>query len=671
MDNNSIFHEDMLNEDTSEWTDEKLDETIENLKQQIAEHPDSGGSKLESMKKMLDSLYEERARRARLLDDKELKNTINDTLDKYLKSEGQEKEELGEKLEVLTAERERRAELIRNAKPIWMREKDDAPEPTSEISEWDDKQLERSINDVLDKLLVADGAKKDALAKKLEKLTAERDKRAKHSKKFFQLRKKKHPVRMKLARNVFRTAKKIPKNLVNGFEKQNPLNQKIDKNSADNTGSESLKVAYRTRKKGIKIVKKTVKTTKKSIKVVTRIPKNTVKTVKFVNQSFRDTAKASIKAAKTTVRVVKFSWKVTKFVTIKTISLLMNPAFWVVACILAIVLYLGMAVLLLLGGGNNASQAMMQYAYTAPVALEKEFSEEYANAVQYWNIACAAKKTDFSALIDSFKYSTTDLTNSDLCNFYRNLPEPAHSFANSFATDNRKQAIKDEWNMQLTVEEAVAIAYVYLEIKENQAKGTTDALYPVTYTQETFNDIADQAAIWTDYIVGGMECPDKNCTKYQVDVTNPAWTAAKESENEAVHAYNEWYALCYRLTDYYNASEPAHSEIWKSLVWDLTTYLYTYTTQKGYPRINYGADGSHWNTLNDLGRHYENKVHYRESLPSTIKEDRYRCDRVHNLHSVSLTYSKAEAVMTALGFSDAEKEWEERIYQQVLASVSP
>ena len=43
--------------------------------------------------------------------------------------------------------------------------------------------------------------------------------------------------------------------------------------------------------------------------------------------------------------------------------------------------------------------------------------------------------------------------------------------------------------------DAIAIAYVYLQMQENSAHSTVQQIYQIDYTQEVFNQIADHA-VW-------------------------------------------------------------------------------------------------------------------------------------------------------------------------------
>lgn len=358
--------------------------------------------------------------------------------------------------------------------------------------------------------------------------------------------------------------------------KVNPFDKKINKEDVSDSGVESIRLAN----SGIKTVKKSIRTTKNTIKISGNIIQ---KTTAFT--------------VKSPIIVSKF----TKNVLNHIIASLMNPIIIIfIGLILIISLSYGLILILISGDNTNKSTR------TNAVGLVN-ISSQYQVGIEYLKTSLENHQNDFNSLIDSFYYDYDDLTNSDLV--YMERTDTSGSkliYAKSFATDDRKETLKSEWNISLTEREFLAIAYVWLENEKNIAnQNTGHGIYEVSYNQEVFDTIIEKCAVYNDTVYNGQNCPDENCTRHVEYIDNPDYYYALDKVNEAA--------------DNYNSS---------------------------------GGD-DYW------GEQYEYWLDILNNTSSTIEEVTYICEYKHNLHAVSLVFYDKETVMNALGFDDISKQWVE------------
>lgn len=109
------------------------------------------------------------------------------------------------------------------------------------------------------------------------------------------------------------------------FSKANPFDKNIDKNDVADTGTESIKLAYTSVKKG-----------KNTIKTVDRTVKTTQRTIRTVGSAVKNTGTVVYKATDFTV---KSAIKASKFVgnaAVHVVASLMNPIFIFFASIIII-----------------------------------------------------------------------------------------------------------------------------------------------------------------------------------------------------------------------------------------------------------------------------------------------------------------------------------------------
>lgn len=358
--------------------------------------------------------------------------------------------------------------------------------------------------------------------------------------------------------------------------KVNPFDKKINKEDVSDSGVESIRLAN----SGIKTVKKSIRTTKNTIKISGNIIQ---KTTAFT--------------VKSPIIVSKF----TKNVLNHIIASLMNPIIIIfIGLILIISLSYGLILILISGDNTNKSTR------TNAVGLVN-ISSQYQVGIEYLKTSLENHQNDFNSLIDSFYYDYDDLTNSDLV--YMERTDTSGSkliYAKSFATDDRKETLKSEWNISLTEREFLAIAYVWLENEKNIAnQNTGHGIYEVSYNQEVFDTIIEKCAVYNDTVYNGQNCPDENCTRHVEYIDNPDYYYALDKVNEAADNYNS------------------------------------------------SGGNDYW------GEQYEYWLDILNNTPSTIEEVTYICEYKHDLHAVSLVFYDKETVMNALGFDDISKQWVE------------
>lgn len=385
----------------------------------------------------------------------------------------------------------------------------------------------------------------------------------------------------------------VKSSIKNGVSKANPFDKNINKDDVSDSGIESIRLGYTTIKKG-----------KNAIKTVDRTVKTTERTVRTTKNVVHQTAKVIYRTGKFTKRAIVVTAKVTETIAIHVTAALMNPVVIIVAGF-GIILIMMMAMIILLIGGGASASSSIKNAYSSAAGLSN-VSEQYQNAIDFFNTAIETRKAEFDAIIDDMYYDYNNLPESSLVYMKRTLPEPETIYEKSFSVDERKESLKSEWDMDLTISEveAIAIAYVYLEKEKNTENHTEGGIYKISYTQEVFDLILTKCVTFVDTVSAGQYCPSGNCTRHVEIVDNPDYYYALNKVNEAA--------------DNYNAS---FSDYWAN------EYVY-------------------WsNVLNNT--------------PATIEQVTYICEHKHDLHSIGLAFFTKEDIMNALGFTDNDKQWEE------------
>ena len=454
----------------------------------------------------------------------------------------------------------------------------------------------------------------------------------------------------------FRTAK-------DAAHKVNPLDKKVNKRDTADHGIETLRLANSS----IKTVHSTVKTAVRTTKTVAALPKNAVMVVRG--------------AVVNTYRITKTVVKTTAALLIHAAAFLMNP----ITLLLAFVIVIGVltsafvAEIANLDGTEQTETIAMAYSDAAGIG---DIEEKYPEAAEFYRIACDGNRAAFEAKINSLYYSNANLKNSDLVYMERNLNGTKKQFNKGFPTNDYKNLLKADWKILISEKEAVAIAYVYLEMQENTNKGTEMGIYDVAFTQDVFDLIVDTAVVWNDTTYARQECPDANCSLHNDSEPNPEYTAAFNAYNQAVKAKSDWNNNVKPTSDAYITALNAYNVI-------LATYNTTPAAGKPFVEAALNAARDTMNTALDMFKtavrnwcttyHHasltvDNKLDAKMQTELTnavnaaktkldhteqYTSSSYRtCDHLHTLHSIGLYGYIKDTVMNTLGFTDNYKEWE-------------
>ena len=386
-------------------------------------------------------------------------------------------------------------------------------------------------------------------------------------------------------------ANKAVSGVQNIGNKLNPIDKPINKNDTSDTGVESLRLGYRTVKKGKKAA-------------------NGVKLL--------------YKAPAATIKVAKVSVKVTETIVTHIAAFLISPVFWIIVFII-----------LILAGGGVAGTTKSK-AYGTAAGSNQVIATAFVQAENFYRIASENKQNEFNSLINSFYFSTSDLSHSDLV--YMKCSHDGSEYQTSLATDTRKQQLKDKFSNSLPKAEAIALAYVYLEKQKNNDNNTSGKLYEVEFTQQAFDDLLNKMISWTETTYSGQECPTHDCAR------DPnlfrEWKDYERKYNEAVNSFNRWFDYVrngWNIDDW-----------WHEYGWLYNTYPYT------------DNDG------NDYGQYIGDMMHHFET-----ERDRYHtdydnsrvCVHEHKLHAIGLDIISKEAVMDSWGFDENDRQWVEMTYQ--------
>lgn len=386
--------------------------------------------------------------------------------------------------------------------------------------------------------------------------------------------------------------------------KVNPINKPINKNEVTDTGVESLRLANSA-------VKKTT---------------SAVKTTKSAAVTAKNTAK-------TTAKVVQYSFKFVYEVAAQAVAIVINPMFLFFAAIVVIVVMLFGLFMLLIGGQNNSEEAMT----TAEGLVE--VADQYDKAKDFFNKALADRKHDFTGIVDSVYYNSSDLAHSHLV--YVERVNDHHIFPKYFANGDNKNKIKNMWDYQIDEKDMIAIAYVWLEMKENTDRKTYLQIYDVKYDQDTFTDLVQKSALLPYTIIDGQECPDHNCQK-STELLRKA-NDAEEKRNRSADAFNEWYAH-----EYWHNSTWSINDWWNAYGWMYDRYPY------------YDNDGE------DYGRYLGQKYNdfNRDAIAARDEYERSEvCEHHHRLHNIGLVFRTKDELMNELGFDETYKYWVELTVQ--------
>ena len=310
-----------------------------------------------------------------------------------------------------------------------------------------------------------------------------------------------------------------------GVQKINPFDKKINTTDVSDTGVESLRLGYTTAKQG----KNTIKTAQQTIKTTQR-------TIKTTGRAAKETGKTVVKVTKVTARVTATVVKAVAHGVAYVVSVIPTPILLILLAVIIFLIFMIGAVMSFMGGAVAGASSVRQ-AYENALGLDDPVAD-YPEGAGYYAIAMQNAQNAFNAQIDALYYDASDLPNSDLVYFERNSDgNPKAKLDHSeLATDAVKTQIKNTWLPCLTEEEVMAIAYVYMQKQENDAHGTTGALYKVEYTQDVLDTVVNALWVVSERVYSNQQCPDKNCDTHEV--TNPTWTYFKQKQGEAADIIN-------------------------------------------------------------------------------------------------------------------------------------
>lgn len=430
---------------------------------------------------------------------------------------------------------------------------------------------------------------------------------------------------------------KIKSTFKNAVSKANPFDKKINRNDVSDTGTEAVKLAYRSVKKG-----------KNSIKAVKRTVRTTKRTIKTVGSAIKGTGTAIYRTTAFTMKSVVTVSKIFGNVAVNTVAFLINPIVIVIIMFVISFVFIFGSILIVISGDDTDKSARVNAGGLVDV------SSQYQTGLGYLNTALENKQNEFNSLIDSLYFDYDNLTYSDLVYLERTKPAPSTIYQTSFATDERKNSLKSEWSISLTEHELMAIAYVYLETVENTNNGTKYGIYKVAFNQEVFDTIVSKCVAYSDSVYGNQKCPDENCTEHIEMLPNPDYVSLQEQCDTLADAYNDWGEVASALYDNSQfTNSNAQSAHWNSVVQPvLNTWIVKYNR---YPVL----DNNGYDFLDTLGSEYETTKEQLNNTPPEIEQVTYICEYQHNLHSIGLAFFDKETVMNALNFNDTTKQWVE------------
>lgn len=429
----------------------------------------------------------------------------------------------------------------------------------------------------------------------------------------------------------------------------NPLNKQINKGDTADHGMESLRLAYRTGKKTVQTAKSTAKTAKSTVKAVKKAPRVIVNT------------------AKQTVNVVRKTVRVTAAVLTHVVAALINPVTWILL-FFGMVIFVILSIVVIIMGGASSQEATQAISYTQQVGID---DTDLDDAREYYRLACERNKGNFGSDIDGLYYSASDLKHSDLVYMERSVVGAVTQYTRGFPTNQYKSTLKSAWTISVPEEEAIAIAYVYLQMQENTAHGTDQQIYQITYTQDIFNQIVDAAVQWSDTTYRNQTCAENNCSEHHDSHPNPAYAAAQADYTNCVTRQNDFNAMvvpkatAYRnlLATYNNtpsagqsAMQGALDNAWAELVQAFGNWELVFGWTGWAINEDIGINGSAW-----LQQFTDAAWTTLQNTDEYITTSYRTCDHLHTLHSFGLFAYDRDAVMTQLGFTDADKEWEHLI----------
>lgn len=435
------------------------------------------------------------------------------------------------------------------------------------------------------------------------------------------------------------------------FRRVNPLDRKINNRDTADHGVESLRLAYRTGRKTV----------------------HTVKTAKSTVATIRKTPRVIVNTAKSTVKVVATTVRIAANVLTHAVAALINPVTWIILFACAVI-YVILSIIVIIMGGASVQTGTQAVSYTQQIGIE---DADLDDAREFYRLACERNKGHFGALIDGLYFREDDRRRSDLVYMERSVAGAITSYTRGFPTDTYKSRLKSAWTISVPEAEAIAIAFVYLQMQENSTHGTRQQIYQIEYTQDVFNEIVDNAVMWSDSTYANQTCTANNCSEHHDSRPNPAYQTALNEYTNCVSRRDDFNAMvvpratAYRnlLSQYNNAPPAAQSAMqdaldtaWGSLVEAFRNWESVFGYTGWEIDADIGINGSAW-----LQMFVDTASATLRDTDEYITSTYYICDHLHTLHSIGLYAYNKDTVMTALGFTDADKTWERMIEMGMIA----
>jgi hypothetical protein len=281
-----------------------------------------------------------------------------------------------------------------------------------------------------------------------------------------------------------------------GIGKADPFSKGINKNDVADTGAESVRLARRTVETG----KRGVRSTKRALNKTRRAIKTTARAAKA-------TARGAYRTARYAARAVYLSTRFTVRAAIHIVAIALNPITWVICGILVVFLICASLIVMLFG----SEQATTVVAAAGAIGLE-DVTGQRQQGLEFFDNAVASSQSAFYDSVNTPVYTAGDLPNSDFVSLWLTRADGTPQYyATGYAWEGQKSNIRNAWNFPLSVDEVMAIAYVYLEKAANAANGTTGIIYPVIFTQTLFDEIIALCAAHSSNIYTNQTCPASNC----------------------------------------------------------------------------------------------------------------------------------------------------------------
>lgn len=414
-------------------------------------------------------------------------------------------------------------------------------------------------------------------------------------------------------------------------KKINPLEQKVDTHNTSDTGIESIKLVNQS----VKTTKSTVKTTRNTIKAT----KSTVKTTAKIT---KNAAKVTVK---TTVKVVTTTAKIVAKVATEIVAALSNPYVLIIALVVLLITLIVYGFVTLIGGGDTSQNSLTQAVGLCNV------EEQYENGKEFYNTALINRQSEILDLVNGLYYDINNLRESDLL-YYKRFEPTQIIYEKDYPSDTRKENIAETLEHQFDesqVVDFIAIAYVYLEKKENEEKNTYMNIYEVEFTQEVFDELIEICIPFSDKVNQNQECPSVDCTRDKEAYKE--WQKSDKLLDKCIDGYNEWVSEIQPYID-----ENGYDEEWAE--WRVYGNWYSVYGEIFPEEPTCDSSDTAEEYRKYCGDVYNELVQQTDELLA-IYQNSTACDHEHVLHSIGISFYDSKKLMEALDFNASEKQWVE------------